>query len=394
MKKFVLLIGAIGLAVFMTIIFTLVFLIVEVNVMYALVSACLVAAILIFTAVLLYNNESHKEKLSFYETQLLAAKKQQERQDHIHKEVLELAHNVALNADFDQLLKDILPQVAELTKSACCAFYSLTSITKLSLKHSIGFGKNVYSEFDIGIGEGFIGRAAMLDNITIIHDIPDDTIYFMRTFLGKIKPKNLMVVPIWQQEQLNGVLVCASVYPYSEEELHLAETVKYYIGMAIVNGISSDKNKRLTNELAFQNRLIQDQHEEMRKRLSDKEQLVQYLVNIGKNDIVFVLGPGCKVLYWDKKATYIYGLSREEAAGKHISSINNNVGLTNIASTVTDAAEIDGIEFQLFPKEEIDGYIRYDLRLEKVESDGFDGIVAFIKNVELVENPTNFYPDM
>ncbi|MCL2015576.1 MAG: GAF domain-containing protein [Defluviitaleaceae bacterium] len=391
MSKFVILIGAIGIAAFLTIIFTIILLALELEMAYLVIAAFLAATILIFSAVVFQIRDMYKKQTKNLESDVKNMHENQTKQENIHKKILELAHNVVLNSDFDKLLQDILPQIIELTNSACCAFYSLTSATKLSLKHSIGFGKNVYSEFDISMGEGFVGNAAQLDNITIIRDIPEDTIYFVRTFLGKIKPKSLMIVPIRQQEQLNGVLVCASVHSYTEEELHLAETIKYYIGMAIINGISSEKNKRLTNELAFQNRLIQDQHEEMRKRLSDKEQLVQYLVNIGKNDIVFVLGPSCKVLYWDKKAIYIYGLSREEATGRHISNVNSKVGLANIPSTATDATELDGLQFQLFPKENPDDHIRYDLQLNTVEGDGFDGIVATISNVEVLDSHDNLH---
>jgi len=273
-----------------------------------------------------------------------------------------------------------MPKLAELTRSNCCAFYAVNNASRLSIKHSIGFGKNIYSEFDLDLGEGFIGHLAMKEEATVVHDVPDDTIYMVRTFLGKIKPRNIMVVPIFHQEQLNGVLVCASINAYSEEDLSLVGMIRYYLGVAVGNGINSEKTKRLTNELAFQNKLIQNQHEEMRKRLRDKELLLYHLVNMIGDEIVYVLDADYRVLYWNKSAKALYGITREEAVGRHIDQIHGELGCASIKDVLQNLGRcpIDSqtIEHCIWITGRDGKSHRFELRFSQLADEGPLGFVA------------------
>ena len=355
----------IGTAIFLMIIFTLVFLSIKMGSLYLVMAASLAVVLLIFAVLAIYMRTAHTQNikemtreltdithslaerdythfssvLKEYYAALSSVKQTFFQREHIRKEILDIAHYVALNMEFDKTLRELMPKLAELTESNCCAFYTVSNASKLTLKHSIGFGKNIYNEFDLTIGEGFIGHLTLRKDITVVYEVPDDTIYMVRTFLGKIKPRSLMVVPIFHQEQLNGVLVCASIKAYTEENLNLAEILRYYLGIAVGNGVNTEKNKRLTNELAFQNKLIQNQHEEMRKRLSDKEFLISLLVNMIDAEIVYILDADYKVLYWDKKAMEIFGLNREEALGRHIDHIHKELGWSLIEDILKNMSQ-------------------------------------------------------
>lgn len=300
------------------------------------------------------------------------------RRELIHKEILDIAHYVALNMEFDKTLEELLPKLGALTNSICCAFYTANNASKLTLKHSFGFGKNVYSEFDLTIGEGFLGQLAQSKDVTVVHDVPDDTIYTVRTFLGKIKPRNIMVVPVYLQEQLAGVLVCASIGSYSQDEVSLVETVKYYLGVAVGNGINAEKNKRLSGELAFQNKLIQNQHEEMRKRLRDKELLIQHLINMIDDEIVYVLDSEYRVLYWGTLAKAIYGLPKEEAAGRNIDQVHGVLGWEPIENILQNMPEeADHCTWTTGPG----GGRRFELSFSHVGEEGPVGFVSKAKEM-------------
>ena len=352
-----------GSGVFLTIIFVLVLLASKFSSIYLLMAACLAVVILIFVLLAIYLRADHMRNLKAMTHELIGITHGLEESDyshypeesadfyralstvkqcflqreHLRKEILEIAHHVALNMEFDKTLRELMPKLAELTGSNCCAFYAVSNVSRLSLKHSIGFGKNVYSEFDLSIGEGFIGSFAMKKEISVVYDIPDDTIYTVRTFLGKIKPRNVMVVPIFHQEQLNGVLVCASIKAYNEENTSIAEMLRYYLGVAVGNGINTDKNKRLTNELAFQNKLIQNQHEEMKKRLSHKEKLIYHLLNT--SDCTYMLDAEYKVLHWCDSAKKIHGLSKEEAKGRSIDQLYTSLGLAPVEEFLKEISQ-------------------------------------------------------
>ena len=290
----------------------------------------LVAISIVFVSWTIYIHRRHKQETQKLSKEYEALVETQSAKERIHKDVLDIAHYIALHTDFDKTLQEILPKLAESVRSSCCAFYTLNNASRLSLKHSMGFGKNVYSEFDLTVGEGFIGSLALKKEITIIYDVPDDTIYLVRTFLGKIKPKSIMIVPIIFEDQLNGVLAIASIYTYTKEELEFVETIRYYLGVAVSNGVNAEKTKRLSSELAFQNKLIQNQHDEMHNRLRDKETLINHLISSLDYNLIYVLDYDYKVLYWTKTAKTIYGLPPERAVGKHIDQINSDIGFEPI----------------------------------------------------------------
>jgi transcriptional regulator with GAF, ATPase, and Fis domain len=193
---------------------------------------------------------------------LEAVKRTFNLRERARREILELSQCVAMNPEFDKLLKELMPKIVTMTKSNCGAFYTVNvNSGKMMLKHSIGFGKNIYAEFDLSLGEGFMGNVRLNDTAVVVTDIADDTIYMVRTFLGKIKPRSIMVIPVHHEGQLTGVLVCASVSAYTEDDRVVADLIKFHMGVAVGNGIHFDRTKRLTNELSFQNNLIQDQYD-------------------------------------------------------------------------------------------------------------------------------------
>jgi PAS domain-containing protein len=244
----------------------------------------------------------------------------------------------ATSLEFDKFLQAFLPHLSTLTRSNGCAFYAVNHGNKLVLKHSIGFGKNLYSEFDLSLGEGFVGQFASQNETTVIHEIPDDTIYIVRTFLGKIKPRSIMTAPVFHQGKLYGLLVTASIFAYSEAERELVDIVRYDLGVAAGSGINVEKMKRMANELTFQNKLIQDQHEEMRNRLKDKEQLLSCLVTSLCDGGIFILDEKGKVLYWSKGAEALLGVSANSTVGYSLSEIEP----IQFISSAIQAASIQG----------------------------------------------------
>ncbi len=235
------------------------------------------------------------------------------------EEIRNILNSVAVNMELDKLLNDLMPKLVELTKSNCGAFYLANAISeKLEIKYSIGFSKNIYSEFDLTLGEGFIGSAAVNKEVKILYDIPDDTIYVIRSFLGKIKPKSIMVIPIFSQDTILGTLVFASLYNYSPEQLKLVDIIKYYFGVAVSNGITYEKTKRLTNELKFQNRLIQNLNEDLEKKVQERIQFLNDIIDSVQDYAIYATDKDGIVITWSKGAENLIGFPAQDILGKNI----------------------------------------------------------------------------
>jgi transcriptional regulator with GAF, ATPase, and Fis domain len=185
--------------------------------------------------------------------------------------ILKILNTLVITMDLQKLLNDLLPKLIEYSRSNCGAIYLYNSATdKFEIKTSLGFSKNIYKEFDITLGEGFMGRLIESKDIQVIKDIPENTVYINRTFIGTIIPKCIMSVPILNQNELIGIIVLTSVYNYTKEEMESIELTRYYIGIVINNCLSCERTQRLIKELEFQNQLLQSLNEELEKKTGKK----------------------------------------------------------------------------------------------------------------------------
>ena len=275
-------------------------------------------------------------EMSVFYHEMASAKKTLEQKRKTRQELLDIVNTIASNMDFETLLKELLPKLNEAARSFCSAFYTVNQNTgKLELKHSVGFSKNIYSEFDITLGEGIVGEAVVKGEVAIYQDIPDDTVYMVRTFIGKIKPKSLIIVPVHNQEQVTGVLVSASIYNYTREDTDMIELIRQYLGIAVNNGVNYDKNKRLTSELTFQNKLIQDQHEDMKKRLDEKIQLLNNIVETTVVDsCLYALDIKGVIQIWNKGAERIHGIKAKQAIGRNIETVYDEANWPSVSKSI------------------------------------------------------------
>jgi len=242
--------------------------------------------------------------------------------DENRAEILNMVNSVAANMELEALLEALMPKLIDCSRSNWGAFYLANNATgKLEVKSSVGFSKNIYNDFDITLGEGFIGLAALEKETKIITELPDDTIFVTRTFLGRVKPKNLMLVPIINQDQLMGVLALASLYDYTDEQLEIVNLIKFYIGAAVGNGVIFERMKRLTNELQFQNRLIQDLNNELETKMNDSSVFLNHIINSIKDYAIYSMDMRGNIVTWNKGAELIFGYMADEIIGKHVGLI-------------------------------------------------------------------------
>jgi PAS domain S-box-containing protein len=300
--------------------------------------------------------------------------KQQNRTKDI---VLKIANTLAVNIELEKLLNELLPKVIEGTRSNWGAFYILNQVTgKLEIKASLGFSNNVYKQFDIAIGEGFIGQAAQCKKVKIVQDIPDDTVYVSRTFIGKIKPKAMMTIPIMTQGELVGILVLASIYEYTNEQLEIVKVIRYYLGMAISNGLTYERTQRLSNELQFQNQLIQNLNDELEDKVRERTDFLNNIINSIKDYAIVSMDQDGFITTWNKGAEILKGYSANEVIGNHISVIY-------LESDVVSGK----IERQLQIAEKEGEYVEYGWRSKKDGQKFFADVIItpmYNKNNELI----------
>jgi len=238
----------------------------------------------------------------------------------------EILISTVVNRDIEKFLSDVMPKIMSITKSQFIVFYIANKITnKLEIKSSIGFGKSIYSQFDINMGEGFLGRAAVDNRIIVINELDDDSIYVTRTFLGNVKPKSIIAVPVNDVDDENdilGVFAIGSVYKYTDRHIEIMEEIRKYTAYAVVNGVFYNKSVRLTNELKFQNQLIQNLNEDLEMKIKERTGMLNNILNSIKDYAVIFLDVNRNIVMINDGVVQNFNISRENVVGKNISEIS------------------------------------------------------------------------
>lgn len=318
------------------------------------------------------------------------------RQSRLREATFRIVNTLAINIDLQNLINDILPKMIEGSGSNWGAFYLYNSATnKLEIKNSLGFSKNIYKEFDLSVGEGFIGSKLNSKEITVIKDIPEDTVYISKTLVGTIKPKSLMIVPLFNKKEFVAILVLGSIYDYSDEEIQIMEEIRSYLGIAIVNGKTYEMEQRYSKELAFQNQMIQNVSDELESKLIQKTDFLRGIINSERKDAVVILDKEGGIIEWNSGAEFFEGYKPEEVIGSNISMIFNEEELrTGKLEKMLKIAREQGVYEQrdvLIRKNENSYYVCKKLlpiyKKDKQELVGYTYTIKDITNmVKLEEN--------
>lgn len=242
------------------------------------------------------------------------------KKENTRREVLTIANSIAVNMELTDLLDDLLPKIIKATDSACAAFYMANHLTnKLEIKASVGFSKSIYGDFDMTMGEGLIGQTGK--DIKIIKDIPDDSVFFIKTYLGKIKPKSIMIIPIIDRDVLVGVLSLASLFNFKDDQNEIIELMRYYVGVSIGNAKTYEQTKRLTNELRFQNTLIQNLNEDLERKVDSRTVFLNNIIDSILDYAIYAFDNKRCITAWNKAAEQILGFLKDEVIGKNVEDI-------------------------------------------------------------------------
>ena len=323
-------------------------------------------------------------------------KKENDRQN-----VLNIVNTVTASMEIEKLFEELMPKLLDNMSSHWGAFYMLNNTTgKLELKSALGFSKNIYTEFDLTIGEGLIGMAALSREMAVLRDIPDDTVFLKKTFLGMVNPKSILLVPVINNDQLLGVLCLASIYDYGAEQLENVNTLQYYLGIALGNCMIFERTKRLTNELQFQNSLIQSLNEELESKMGDRTLFLKNIIDSIKDYAIYVLDKDGIIMEWNKGAEIIFGYTEDEVTGKHINVLHSEEEVTSgkVKSRINSVIKYgqyseNGLRYKKDGTRYYAEFSTFGLYNDKGELIGMTSVTKDITELKIAENEIWFQKD-
>ncbi|MBF0398818.1 MAG: response regulator, partial [Desulfobacterales bacterium] len=97
-------------------------------------------------------------------------------------------------------------------------------------------------------------------------DIPENTVFQFKTFIGTMMPKEILTIPIVYKEKVMAVISLAQINGYLKKHLDIINITKFSINSAFSNFYTSDMLIKLTHSLETQKNELQVQSEELQQQ--------------------------------------------------------------------------------------------------------------------------------
>jgi signal transduction histidine kinase/DNA-binding response OmpR family regulator/CHASE3 domain sensor protein len=171
------------------------------------------------------------------------------------------------------LSEDILDFVANYTKSQVGALYTFEG---KFLHLQSGFALSSSISKTIPANEGILGRVATTGKQIFLNDIDPEYISVSHG-TGNIKPKNIIAIPVFQDNKVRGVIELGSINNYTARKLDFLRNVAGNIGIAITSAQNRKKMQELLEETQAQSEELQAQHSELENLNTELEAHTQRL---------------------------------------------------------------------------------------------------------------------
>ncbi len=145
------------------------------------------------------------------------------------------------------------------------AFYlNQGSVLKRSAMYAYGRRRFEYNE--IPIGKGLIGASAYEKAIIFRSEIPEDYFIVTSGLIGEQKPKSILLIPLLQEEDLQGVLEIAFLETRLPKYKNIfAEEVGSIIGQTIYNLKITTRTEMLLKESQEMTTILRENEEKLRQ---------------------------------------------------------------------------------------------------------------------------------
>ncbi|MFC1493214.1 response regulator, partial [candidate division KSB1 bacterium] len=200
-----------------------------------------------------------------------------ENQIFVQKKSSEVGDLMVVSTSVKEFCEGLIKKLLEVTDTEYGVFYKLnTENSKYEHLASIGVDPELTEPFDAGALEGAFGKAIDLKQITHIKDIPEDTKFKFKTFMGQALPKEIITLPLTVNQKVMALISIANLKNFTDSSLELLEHNWINITSAFSNLLANEKTEILASELQEKNEELTVINEELQAQSDElKEQAVE-----------------------------------------------------------------------------------------------------------------------
>lgn len=170
--------------------------------------------------------------------------------------------------------KGLMNALINKTESQVAAIYILNRNTE-RFEHfeSIGLSDSKIRDFSARAAEGEFGVVISDKRILRINNIPDDTMFIFPTVSGSFKPKEILSIPIVDDNEVIAIISLASLKNFTDLSVRLIYDIQVVITARLLGVISYQKIKDFSALLDNQNKELDQKSKEL---LMQSDELKEY----------------------------------------------------------------------------------------------------------------------
>lgn len=126
------------------------------------------------------------------------------------------------------------------------------------------------------IGVGITGQAAKYKDLTVINDLPDGEGVVLSAGLQTIRPKALVLVPLWVDDQLVGLLELFGLKDFTSQQLQLLSLLSHNMASTMQSVLSRDHLEELITQIRKQKEELETTQEVLTEQAAALERSNQY----------------------------------------------------------------------------------------------------------------------
>ena len=138
----------------------------------------------------------------------------------------------------------------------------------LELLSAYAYKRKKFINKKIEIGEGLAGQSFEEGKTIYLTDIKTNH-YDIQTGLGKSRPSCLLIVPLKEEERIEGIIEIASLKELDTYQIEFVESIGSSLASSLSAGKSNQKSKKLLEETQEKAEEMKAQEEELRQNMEE-----------------------------------------------------------------------------------------------------------------------------
>jgi PAS domain S-box-containing protein len=175
------------------------------------------------------------------------------------------------NEDVQELAHELIAQLVKYIKANQGGIFVLNEDPvepQLEMLACYAYDKHKIVKKEIRVGEGLIGQAFKEVDTLNIQEVPEEYIQ-ITSGLGEARPRNILIVPLANDNIVIGAIELASFEPFSPLEIEFVESLSKIITTTIASVRNNLRTKTLLRDSQELTERLRAQEEEMRQNVEE-----------------------------------------------------------------------------------------------------------------------------